>query len=131
MIISPTKWGELAAIEGAISELARAHGLRRSRYRGFAKVELQNLFIATTCNVKRWLQAIPAAIESSLQFLFRTNLLFGLRRLLRATPVELEFVWASSQDVLPKSGKDTPLKRERAIVVRHTPTRSRRHELLA
>jgi transposase-like protein len=32
------------AIEGTISELARAHGLRRSRYRGFAKVELQNLF---------------------------------------------------------------------------------------
>jgi hypothetical protein len=35
------------AIEGTISELARGHGLRRSRYRGFAKVELQNLFIAT------------------------------------------------------------------------------------
>jgi Transposase DDE domain len=31
------------AIEGTISELARGHGLRRSRYRGFAKVELQNL----------------------------------------------------------------------------------------
>jgi hypothetical protein len=45
-----------SAIEGTISELARAHGLRRSRYRGFAKVELQNLFIATACNVKRWLR---------------------------------------------------------------------------
>jgi hypothetical protein len=45
-----------SAIEGTISELARAHGLRRSRYRGFAKVVLQNLFIATACNVKRWLR---------------------------------------------------------------------------
>jgi len=49
------------AIEGTISELARAHGLRRSRYRGFAKVELQNLFIATACNVKRWLRRLAQA----------------------------------------------------------------------
>jgi Transposase DDE domain len=47
-----------SAIEGTISELARAHGLRRSRYRGFAKVELQNLLIATACNVKRWLRIL-------------------------------------------------------------------------
>lgn len=31
------------AIEGTVSELTRTHGLRRSRYRGFVKVELQNL----------------------------------------------------------------------------------------
>jgi len=41
------------AIEGTLSELIRAHGLRRSRYRGFAKVELQNFFIAAACNIKR------------------------------------------------------------------------------
>jgi hypothetical protein len=46
------------AIEGTISELARGHGLRRSRYRGFGKVELQNLLIGTACNVKRWLRAV-------------------------------------------------------------------------
>jgi hypothetical protein len=46
------------AIKGTLSELARAHGLRRSRYRGFAKVELQNLLIATACKIKRWLRAI-------------------------------------------------------------------------
>jgi transposase len=46
------------AIEGTISELARGHGLRRSRYWGFAKVELQNLLIGTACNIKRWLRAI-------------------------------------------------------------------------
>jgi hypothetical protein len=43
-------------IEGTLSELARGHGLRRSRYRGFGKVELQNLLIGTACNVKRWLR---------------------------------------------------------------------------
>jgi len=90
-----------SAIEGTISELARAHGLRRCRYRGFAKVELQNLFIATACNVKRWLQAIPEVIESSRQILSRTNLLFGSRclfspLLLRSHP----FSFASSQ-VIP------------------------------
>jgi hypothetical protein len=47
-----------SAIEGTISELARAHGLRRRRYRGFAKVELQNLLIGTACNVKRWLRIL-------------------------------------------------------------------------
>ena len=46
------------AIEGTISELTRGHGMRRSRYRGFAKVELQNLLIATACNVKRWLRCL-------------------------------------------------------------------------
>jgi len=58
------------AIEGTISELARAHGLRRSRYRGFAKVELQNLFIGTACNVKRWLRIVAETkIGSNIHFL--------------------------------------------------------------
>ena len=43
-------------IEGTISGLTRAHGMRRNRYRGLAKVRLQNLFIATACNIKRWLK---------------------------------------------------------------------------
>jgi len=58
------------AIEGTVSELARAHGLRRSRYRGFAKVELQNLLIATACNIKRWLRAIVQSFSSSAHALF-------------------------------------------------------------
>src|SRR5258708_11329598 len=59
-----------SAIEGTISELARAHGLRRSRYRGFAKVELQNLFIGTACNVKRWLRIVAETkIGSNIHFL--------------------------------------------------------------
>ena len=29
--------------------------MRRSRYRGFGKTELQNLLTGAACNVKRWL----------------------------------------------------------------------------
>jgi hypothetical protein len=44
------------AIEGTQSELVRAHGMRHARYRGLAKVKLQNYFIGAACNVKRWLR---------------------------------------------------------------------------
>ena len=44
------------AIEGTQSELVRAHGLRRARYRGLAKARLQNYFAAAACNVKRWIR---------------------------------------------------------------------------
>jgi len=43
-------------IEGTQSELVRGHGLRQARYRGLAKVKLQNYFIGAACNVKRWLR---------------------------------------------------------------------------
>lgn len=43
-------------IEGTQSELVRGHGLRHARYRGLAKVRLQNYFIGAACNVKRWLR---------------------------------------------------------------------------
>ena len=52
------------AIEGTLSELARGHGLRRSRYRGFGKVELQNLLIGTACNIKRWLRYLLTKAKS-------------------------------------------------------------------
>ena len=43
-------------IEGTISELVRGHALRRARYKGFAKVDLQNQLVAAACNIKRWLR---------------------------------------------------------------------------
>ncbi|MDQ3566337.1 MAG: transposase [Pseudomonadota bacterium] len=46
------------AIEGTQSELVRAHGLRRARYRGKAKVDLQNQLIGTACNIKRWIKVM-------------------------------------------------------------------------
>ena len=44
------------AIEGTQSELVRAHGLRRARYRGLVKVQLQTYFAAAACNLKRWIR---------------------------------------------------------------------------
>jgi hypothetical protein len=44
------------AIEGTQSELVRAHGLRRARYRGLDKVRLQNYFIGAAGNAKRWIR---------------------------------------------------------------------------
>lgn len=46
------------AIEGTQSELVRGHGLRRARYRGKKKVDLQNQLIGAACNVKRWLRRL-------------------------------------------------------------------------
>lgn len=46
------------AIEGTQSELVRAHGLRRARYRGLGKAALQNYFIGAACNVKRWIRRV-------------------------------------------------------------------------
>jgi transposase len=50
-------------IEGTQSELVRAHGLRRARYRGKAKVDLQNQFIGAACNIKRWLRWLARQIK--------------------------------------------------------------------
>jgi len=51
-------------IEGTQSELVRAHGLRRARYRGKAKVDLQNQFIGAACNIKRWLRWLARQIKA-------------------------------------------------------------------
>jgi Transposase DDE domain len=86
------------AIEGTISELARAHGLRRSRYRGFAKVELQNLFIATACNVKRWLRIVAENQTGSQIYLLPfTNVFYGLRRFFWTLHLSLSLVSRPSQ----------------------------------
>jgi hypothetical protein len=80
------------AIEGTISELARAHGLRRSRYRGFAKVELQNLFIGTACNIKRWLRIVAETkIDPKIDLLFFKNVLQTVQGSLWAIPAEFNF----------------------------------------
>ena len=51
-----------SAIEGTISELVRGHGLRRARYKGWAKVDLQNQFIAAACNIKRWFRKLQGTV---------------------------------------------------------------------
>jgi len=54
------------AIEGTQSELVRAHGLRRARYRGLAKTKLQNYFTGAACNVKRWLRRVAWELRQGL-----------------------------------------------------------------
>jgi len=54
------------AIEGTQSELVRAHGLRRARYRGLAKAKLQNYFAGAACNLKRWLRRLAWQLQQEL-----------------------------------------------------------------
>jgi IS5 family transposase len=60
------------AIEGTQSELVRAHGLRRARYRGLAKVSLQNYFIAAACNAKRWIRRVAWNLHQSAALIDRS-----------------------------------------------------------
>jgi transposase len=48
------------AIEATLSELVRKYGLRRHRYRGQAKRELENLLKAAACNLARLARALVA-----------------------------------------------------------------------
>jgi Transposase DDE domain len=57
-------------IEGTISGLTRAHGMRRNRYRGLAKARFQNLFIATACNIKQWLKLEGAKRDESASYVY-------------------------------------------------------------
>lgn len=47
-----------AAIEATLSELVRAHGFRRHRYRGDAKRSFENLLKGAACNLKRLVRAL-------------------------------------------------------------------------
>jgi transposase len=53
------------AIEGTQSELVRAHGLRQARYRGLAKVKLQNYLAGAACNIKRWVRRTAWELKNS------------------------------------------------------------------
>ena len=43
-----------SGIEGTHSELTRGYRLRRSRYRGLRKTDIQMQFTAAACNLRRW-----------------------------------------------------------------------------
>ena len=60
-----------AGIEGTLSQGVRAHGLRRSRYRGLAKTHLQHVATAVAINVDRivaWLDNRPQATTRTSRF---------------------------------------------------------------
>lgn len=52
-------------IEGTQSELVRGYGLRQARYRGFAKVRLQNYLIGAACNLRRLFRRIAWLVEQA------------------------------------------------------------------
>ena len=60
-------------IEGTQSELVRGHGLRRARYRGKAKVDLQIQFIGAACNIKRWLRVLAYDAKMALEPLWQDS----------------------------------------------------------
>jgi transposase len=58
-----TFWEKMRArpgIEATLSELVRAHGFRRHRYRGDQKRHAENLWKAAACNLKRLIRALGA-----------------------------------------------------------------------
>jgi hypothetical protein len=53
------------AIEGTQSELVRAHGARKARYRGLEKARWQNYLIGAACNAKRWIRRMIWELKES------------------------------------------------------------------
>ena len=54
-------------IEGTQSELVRGYGLRQARYRGQAKVRLQNYLIGAACNIRRLFRRIAWETKQTLK----------------------------------------------------------------
>ena len=52
-------------IEGTQSELVRGYGLRKARYRGRKKVQLQNYLIGAACNIKRWCRRVTWEMQQA------------------------------------------------------------------
>ena len=57
-------YAKRSGIEGTVSQGVRTCGLRRTRYRGFAKTHLDHMLTATAMNCLRlseWLVGVPKA----------------------------------------------------------------------
>ncbi|WP_185842058.1 transposase [Streptomyces sp. WAC 06725] len=60
-----------AGIEATVSQNVRAHGLRRSRYRGLARTHVQHILTALACNVARladWIDTSPRTRRRATHF---------------------------------------------------------------
>jgi transposase len=60
-----------AGIEATLSQNVRAHGLRRSRYRGLARTHVQHVLTAMACNVARiadWIDTPPRTRRRATHF---------------------------------------------------------------
>jgi hypothetical protein len=54
-------------IEGTQSELVRGYGMRRARYRGKSRLDLQLQLTAAACNVKRWLRVLAWEAKKAIE----------------------------------------------------------------
>jgi hypothetical protein len=64
-------YAQRQGVEGTLSQATRAFGLRRARYRGLAKVGLQNVAIAAALNLERlamWFAKRPLAATRTSRF---------------------------------------------------------------
>jgi transposase len=64
-------YNQRAGVEGTISQGVRGFGLRRSRYAGLAKTELQHAITAAAINLVRvmaWLDEVPLAKTRTSRF---------------------------------------------------------------
>jgi len=52
-------------IEGTLSEMVRGHGLRRTKYRGQARVRLSHYLMGAACNVKRYLNLLAFQMRTA------------------------------------------------------------------
>ncbi|TRO55600.1 transposase [Streptomyces sp. IB201691-2A2] len=60
-----------APVDATLSQNVRAHGLRRSRYRGLARTHVQHVLTAMTCNVARiadWIDTAPKTRRRATHF---------------------------------------------------------------
>ena len=57
-----------AFIEGLFAEAKDLHGIRRARYRGRAKVQIQAYIVASIQNLKRLVTVMPDFIRFMLEF---------------------------------------------------------------
>ena len=67
------RYATRAGTETPLSQNVRAHGLRRSRYRGLARTHVQHVLTAMTCNAARvtdWIDSAPRTRRRATHFRF-------------------------------------------------------------
>jgi len=81
--------------EGSFADAANNHGFKRSRYRGLEKVQMQNLLIAATQNLRKLMRhflrkTAPAACRIALSIRFEVS--FFISQTLGNTPADISAV---------------------------------------
>ena len=54
-------------IEPTNADMKNNHGMKRARFRGLVKVEMQCFFTATALNIKRWINGMLEKLKPKIQ----------------------------------------------------------------